>query len=275
MAGISCTGEAAYSIRMSDSVCRTIEGESDNSLASRIRIVLVETSHPGNIGAVARAMKNMSLSRLYLVSPKQFPDPDATVRAAGAIEILDKAVCCESLSAALEGAEVVYGASARTRSLPWPIIAPREVAEQCVDLHAGREIALVFGRERSGLTNEELGRCNYLLHIPTNPDFSSLNLGAAVQVVSYELMVASQRAGDGDKGQPSGEPLAASDDLERMYQHMEQALTHVGFLNENNPRQMMHRLRRLFNRVELEQVELNIIRGILTAIEGKKRKPQQ
>lgn len=239
-----------------------------NSATSRIRVVLVETSHPGNIGAVARAMKNMSLSRLYLVSPQSFPDADATVRAAGAIDVLDSAVCCQDLNQALEGAEVVYGASARTRALPLPIMAPRAVAEQCVTAHAGREIALVFGRERSGLTNEELGRCNYLLHIPTNPDFSSLNLGAAVQVVSYELMVAMQQSMLPVNRSPEKPvQLAVAEDLERMYQHMQSSLEGIGFIKPHNPRHLMRRLRRLFNRVELEQVELNIIRGILTAID--------
>lgn len=243
-------------------------------MSTKIRIVLVETSHPGNIGAAARAMKNMELdgerATLYLVRPANFPHEDATVRASGAIDILDSAVVCDTLEEALAGTTLVFGASARTRSLPWPILPPRECAERVTQEPDDSEIAFVFGRERSGLTNEELERCNTLLHIPTNPEFSSLNLGAAVQVVAYELLIArSENVIEPAEQVERDSPLSSADDIERLFEHLENTLVSVDFLDPENPRHMMRRLRRLFNRVELEQVEMNILRGILTAVDKK------
>ena len=155
-----------------------------------IRFVLVETSHPGNIGGVARAMKNMSLERLYLVNPRLFPHADATARASGADDILATAQVCDSLQQALEGCSMVFGASARRRSISWPMVDARESAQLAVEMGASGEVAVVFGREHSGLTNEELEQCNYLVHIPSNRDYSSLNIAAAVQVIAYEVMMA-------------------------------------------------------------------------------------
>ena len=243
-------------------------------MSAKIRVVLVETSHPGNIGAAARAMKNMGLdgeaAMLYLVKPHHFPHEDATVRASGAIDLLNSAVVCDTLNEALAGTTLVFGASARTRSLPWPILPPRACVEKIALEPDESEVALVFGRERSGLTNEELERCNTLLHIPTNPDFSSLNLGAAVQVVAYELMLACGKKGvTQPKPVERDSPLASADEIERLFGHLEKTLVKVDFLNPENPRQMMRRLRRLVNRVELEQVEMNILRGILTAVDKK------
>ncbi|NOR52347.1 MAG: TrmJ/YjtD family RNA methyltransferase [Gammaproteobacteria bacterium] len=245
-------------------------------MSAKIRVVLVETSHPGNIGAAARAMKNMGLdgdrAALYLVKPANFPNEDATVRASGAVDLLDNAVVCDTLDEALVGTTLVFGASARTRSLPWPIHPPRVCAEKISLEPDGSEVALVFGRERSGLTNEELERCNTLLHIPTNPDFSSLNLGAAVQVVAYELLMARDDEGATKLEQVERDsPLASADDIERLFGHLEKTLVDIDFLDPENPRHMMRRLRRLFNRVELEQVEINILRGILTAVDKNKR----
>jgi len=243
-------------------------------MSAKIRVVLVETSHPGNIGAAARAMKNMGLDgergSLYLVKPVHFPHEDATVRASGAIDLLENAMMCDSLDEALAGTTLVFGASARTRSLPWPIHAPRQCAEKIMLEPDESEVALVFGRERSGLTNEELERCNTLLHIPTNPEFSSLNLGAAVQVVAYELLMA-REAGQVAQAESveRDSPLASADDIERLFAHFEKTLVDIDFLDPENPRQMMRRLRRLFNRVELEQVEMNILRGILTSVDKK------
>jgi len=241
-------------------------------MSTKIRIVLVETSHPGNIGAAARAMKNMGLdgdaATLYLVRPHHFPSEDATVRASGAIDVLENAMMCDTLDEALAGTTLVFGASARTRSLPWPILPPRACAEKISLEPDDSEVALVFGRENSGLTNEELERCNTLLHIPTNPNFSSLNLGAAVQVVAYEVMLA---CAEEDITQPKSverdSPLASADEIERLFGHLEKTLVSIDFLDPQNPRQMMRRLRRLINRVELEQVEMNILRGILTSVD--------
>ena len=229
----------------------------------KIRIVLVETSHPGNIGAVARAMKNMQFSELALVNPKIFPDDAATVRASGATDILENATVHQTLQDALVGTHVVIGASARLRTLNWPQLNPREMTEMIQKRDHSQSVAIVFGRENSGLTNEELEHCNFLLHIPTNPDFSSLNVAAAVQVVVYELFMSQQTDTNDDDTERA--ELAPAEDLERFYQHLEQTLIDLEFLNPENPRQMMRRLRRLFNRVEIEQVEMNILRGILTA----------
>lgn len=224
-----------------------------------IRIVLVGTTHPGNIGAAARAMKTMGLERLYLVAPARFPDAEATARASGADDVLASAVVCGDLAAALSGCSLVFGASARRRTLAWPEVDARECARQA-SAHAG-EVALVFGREHSGLSNPELDHCHALVHIPANPEYSSLNLASAVQLVTYEVRMA---AAAPEPAPQAGEALASSEDVERFYAHLEQTLVAIGFLDPANPRQLMRRLRRLFNRARLERTELNILRGILT-----------
>lgn len=233
----------------------------------RIRIVMVETSHPGNIGGAARAMKNMALDRLYLVNPVLFPHREATSRASGAEDLLDKAVVCDSLTEALEGCSLVFGASARSlRTIPWPQVDVRGCAAMVADRGEGDEIAIMFGREDSGLTNEELELCNYLVHIPTNPDFSSLNIAAAIQVICYELYMA--QLGDW-QGTPSNKAdlPASADEVEGFFRHLEQTLIALEFLDPENPRLLMRRLRRLFNRAEMEKVEVNILRGILTSVQ--------
>jgi len=233
-------------------------------MLKNIRIVLVETTHPGNIGATARAMKNMGLTRLSLVKPQRYPSHEASARAAGADDVLAAAQLCDSLDQALEGCGLVFGASARSRSIPWPQLDPRQAAARAVQASVADEVALVFGREHAGLSNLELDRCNYLVTIPTSPEFASLNVAAAVQVLSYELRVAAQEAA------PTvvlNEPLASAEERERFYQHLEQVLLDLEFLNPDNPKHLMRRLRRLFNRVELDCNEVNILRGILTAVE--------
>jgi len=160
------------------------------ALLKNIRIVLVNTSHPGNIGAAARAMKNMGLSRLYLVQPKDFPSLEAISRSAGALDVLDEAVVVDDLSQAISDCVWVAGTSARLRTIEWPILEPRECVQVSLENIDQGDIAIVFGRENSGLTNDELAKCNVLLHIPTNPDYSSLNIAAAVQVVCYEFRLA-------------------------------------------------------------------------------------
>ena len=236
-----------------------------------IRIVLVGTTHPGNIGAAARAMKNMYLSRLYLVDPQRFPDAEATSRASGADDVLAGASVCSSLEQALSGCSLVIGASARLRTIAWPQAGAREGARLAVDeARRGGEVALVFGREHSGLTNEELERCNYLMHIPANPEYSSLNLAAAVQVAAYEVMMAD--ASDDQAPTEEEEPPATADELHHFYGHLERALVDIGFLDPANPRLLMRRLRRLFNRVRLEKTEVNILRGILTEAQKRARR---
>lgn len=239
---------------------------------SNVRVVLIETSHPGNIGAVARAMKNMFLSRLFLVNPLVFPHADATARASGADDLLQRAQVCGSLEEAVAGCSLVLGASARLRRIDWPTLDARGCGLRVAETVAGGgEVALVFGRENSGLSNEELDRCNFLVHIPSNPEYSSLNLGAAAQVIAYEVAMAL------GAGLPpgEGEEKASAAEMDRLYVHLEQALVDIGFLDRENPRQLMRRLRRLFNRAELEKTELHILRGILTAAQKSADAPKK
>ncbi|WP_260963198.1 tRNA (cytosine(32)/uridine(32)-2'-O)-methyltransferase TrmJ [Pseudomonas citri] len=237
-----------------------------------IRVVLVNTSHPGNIGGAARAMKNMGLSRLVLVEPRVFPHHEADARASGANDILANTQVVATLEDALVGCNLVLGTSARDRRIPWPLLDPRECGAKVVEEAAqGFEIALVFGREDSGLTNEELQRCHFHVHIPSDPEFSSLNLGAAVQVLSYEVRMA-WLAAEGKPSKvektevtsPRSETLATMDELERFYGHLEQTLVDIEFLDPEKPRHLMARLRRLYGRSSVNRAEMNILRGILT-----------
>ncbi len=242
-------------------------------MLSEIVIILNEPSHPGNIGATARAMKNMGLSRLVLVSPKDYPSVKATARASGADEVLEAAVVVDSLDAAIADLRLVIGASARSRRLPWPLLDPRECAAKVLDhCHAGHvPLGIVFGRESSGLSNSELERCRYLVNIPANHEYSSLNLAASVQVICYELRMAFLAAGALPGGRESApatdSALATADAVARFYRHLEQVLTDIGFVREKQPVSMMRRLKRLFNRCQLEKKEVQILRGILAAIE--------
>jgi tRNA/rRNA methyltransferase/tRNA (cytidine32/uridine32-2'-O)-methyltransferase len=232
-----------------------------------VRIVLVGTTHPGNIGAVARAMKNMGVADLALVEPRYFPHKDATARASGAVDILKNATVSDTLAAALQDCVYVAGASARSRTINWPTMEPRQCAARLLEEGQAGPVAAVFGAEKYGLTNEHLDLCDTLLTIPANPDFSSLNLGMAVQVLTYEL-----RAAGIDRDLPTYEPdapLATSADMEYFYTHLENVLTELRFLNPDNPRHLMRRLRRLFLRARPDQNELNILRGILTAVDRK------
>ena len=232
-----------------------------------IRIVLVGTTHPGNIGAVARAMKNMGLAELALVNPRYFPDKEATARASGAEDLLEKAIVVESLTEAISDCVFVAGASARSRAINWPCLDARDCAARLLDESRNGPVAAVFGPEKSGLSNSDLDHCDTLLTIPTNPDFSSLNLAMAVQVVTYEI-----RAARAEK-RPEYEAdatLATSEEMERFYDHLERVLTEVRFLDPDNPRHLMRRLRRLFIRARLDQNEVNILRGILAAVEQER-----
>ncbi len=231
-------------------------------MLSNFIVVLVETSHPGNIGAVARAMKNMQLDQLRLVSPHFFPHADATSRASGADDILSKAKVYQNLTDAIADCQVVLGASARDRTISWPALSARECAEKFVT-KSEENIALVFGRENSGLKNHELDLCHYLLRIPCNPDFSSLNLAAAVQVVGYELFVASGRHYESNIGDKGEIPLATQQQMELFYQHLHQTLADIGFMHVDKSQSIMRRLRRIFNRISLDTKELDILRGIL------------
>ncbi|QBF25264.1 tRNA (cytosine(32)/uridine(32)-2'-O)-methyltransferase TrmJ [Pseudomonas tructae] len=236
-------------------------------MLQNIRVVLVNTSHPGNIGGAARAMKNMGLSRLVLVDPQHFPSPEADARASGADDVLAGAQVVATLEEALVGCNLVLGTSARERRIPWPLVDPRECASKVIEHAAqGEEIALVFGREHAGLTNEELQRCHFHVHIPSNPDFSSLNLGAAVQVLAYEVRMAwlaLEGQASPTETVDSGE-LATMDEMELFYEHLEKTLVDIGFLDPQKPKHLMPRLRRLYGRSSVDRSELNILRGILT-----------
>lgn len=263
---------------------------------SRVRVVLINTSHPGNIGAAARAMKTMGLHRLYLVDPQDFPSAEATSRASGADDVLANAVVCDSLPEALQDCSLVIGTTARERAISAPFVEPREFAERVMQETEQGEVALVFGRERSGLTNEEIDCCQLLVHIPANENYSSLNLGAAVQVLSYELRMtalAAKRSAQGaalaqasddaagvqesetttlenssKEAHTSEHPLdrrANFQELESFYGHMETTLTDLGFLELTNPTLIMRRLRCLYDRAAPTVRELNIVRGTLSA----------
>ena len=231
-----------------------------------VRIVLIETSHPGNIGAAARAMKNMCLDQLYLVKPKEFPSAVATARASGADDVLAKAVCCETLQEAVADCALVIGASARLRSVEWPELNPRQCAELANVEEKKGGVAIIFGREDSGLSNAELDKCQYLVHIPTNPDYSSLNIAAAIQVICYELHLANSDLVD----ESDLEQRATGGQMEGFFEHMETALTEIGFLKPPSCQKLVRRLRRLYNRAQLDETDVNILRGVLSATQGKK-----
>lgn len=230
----------------------------------RIRIVLVRPSHPGNIGAAARAMMTMGLSRLVLVAPRRFPDDEATALASGATAVLDAARVVDALPAALAGCERVIGLSARPRELAGEVLPVREAAQRAVGTAARADVAMVFGTEMSGLSNDELAHCGTVATIPSNPAYGSLNLAAAVQVAAYELYVAVQ---GGTVWSAPRFAAATSEEVERLHAHAQRTLVAMRFLDPRMPRRLMPRLRRLFARTTLEREEVNILRGILARID--------
>lgn len=253
-------------------------------LLDHVRIVMVQTTHTGNIGAAARAMKTMGLSELVLVQPKKALDDEAYARSSGAIDVLDSANTVATLEDAIGDCQLVIGTSARSRSIPWPLMNPRECAEQAMavissDLPVAEEdsslssnskkVAIVFGREDRGLTNEELAKCQFHVHIPTNPDYSSLNIGAAIQVICYELRMAVELNQLGDRqmwGVDWDRDLASANELDGFIGHLEDVMIKTGFLDPENPRYLMTRMRRLFNRALPDKVEMNVLRGLLSAV---------
>jgi len=244
-----------------------------------IKVVLVATTHPGNIGATARAMKTMGLHHLYLVSPKIFPHVDATARAAGADDILANITVVNDLSSALSDCQLIIGTSVRPRDLPLKLLNAREAATKIVvEANQKHQVAIVFGRESNGLSNEELLQCHDHLYIPANPEFSSLNLAAAVQIVAYEIMMAhhiyqlSPTAPNKTYNAHDiyhHDNLATTTDMKLFYEHLEKVLTAIEFLKPRKSKKLILRLQRLFNRARLERLEVNILRGILSAIEKK------
>ena len=233
-----------------------------------IKIVMVNTTHPGNIGGAARAMKNMGLSRLVLVDPKDYPSDKAQWRAAGALDVLDSVEVVSTLDEAIADCGLVVGTSARERRIPWPLLTPRECGERSWVESSNHEVAIIFGREDRGLTNDELQKCHFHVHIPGNPEYPVLNIAAAIQVICYEIRMAFIT-------ESNGGPLhyddwdvqpAKTQDVELYFDHLEETLETLGFYNPDNPRQTMTRLRRLFGRIRMDEMELSIMRGVLTSI---------
>ena len=242
-----------------------------------IKIVLVNTSHPGNIGATARAMKNMGVSRLALVNPMEFPSGVAVGRAASALDVLEQAEVVETLGEAIEDCALVIGSSARSRSLPWPMLTPEQSAEKLVMEGQSAQVALVFGREDSGLNNEELHLCHFHVQIPASREYSSLNLAAAVMVLCYEIrraVLRDEEVADKAEYEYWDQERATVGQMEHFYEHLERVLVEIDFHDPENPRQLMQRIRRLFGRVRIDAMEMNILRGILTNIEHKIQDPQ-
>jgi len=230
----------------------------------RVSIILVEPSHPGNIGGAARALKTMGLSRLKVVNPKRFPDPQAEWRAAGAQDVLEAARICESVDEAIADCQWVVGTSTRNRRIPWPVLSAEEVAAQ-LHTEVDRDIAILFGRETSGLTNDELQKCHCHLQIPASPEYPSLNLAMAVQVVCYELF---KQAGAVEvQSQDWDRPLATMAQVEGLLEHLQAVLVSSAFLDATNPGQTMTRLRRLFTRLRPDATEVQILRGVLAHLD--------
>ncbi len=234
----------------------------------QVRLVLVGTTHPGNIGASARAMKTMGLRQLVLVQPQRYPCVEATAMASGADDVLHGARVVDDFDQAVGDCVLVMGASARRRGLSCPELDPRSAAGLLLEMAVRAPVALVFGRESSGLSNEELDRCHYMVRIPANPDYSSLNLAAAVQVLAYELRMAALLP---HAGVPPDSLPAPAEELERFYGHLQEVLLETGFLDPANPRHLMRRLRRLFNRARPDQNEINILRGMLSSVQDQRR----
>ncbi len=233
-----------------------------------VKIVMVGTTHPGNIGAAARAMKNMMLSRLVLVDPQCPIGEIAYARASGAHDVLDNRQTVDSLEQALSDCTLAIATTARSRSLAWPMVTPRELAEKAVNTTAsGGRLAIIFGREHSGLTNEEIQLCNRMLTIPTNPDFSSLNVASAIQVVAYEMLVTGQLVPPKQVDMVNDDLPASHAEVEGFMQQLQSVMETTGFLNPQQPGLIMQRLRRLYQRAELSKNEVNILRGILTSVE--------
>ena len=243
-------------------------------MLSNIRILLVRPTHPGNVGAAARAMKNMSLATLYLVAPQNYPSREASDRAVGADDVLQDAVICRALDEALRDCHLVIGTSARSRRIEWPALDPGDCAQRLVEGARQGPVALLFGQERTGLTNAELDLCHFVVTIPADEHYSSLNLSAAVQILAYEIHRASAAgvtAPATEVGATEGKPVS-SEDMQRFYRHLEEVLQQIEFLDPDNPRLLMRRLTRLFNRAAPDSNEMNILRGILTAVQRHRTK---
>ena len=239
-------------------------------MTASVRIVLIDPSHPGNIGSVARAMKNMALSDLVLVRPRSFPHPEAVALAAGADDILAQARIVATVAEAICDAQLIVGTTSRPRSYYWEFATPRDIAGRIVRLPAENRAALLFGSERYGLATEDLNHCNLLVRIPANPEYCSLNLAMSVQLLAYEMFMSREEPQSQTQLEQS---LAPSGDMEHFYTHLQQVLGEIDF--EDRTGHLMERLRRLFNRAQLDRNELNILRGILSAVQGRRGQSAQ
>lgn len=235
-----------------------------------IKIVLSHTTHPGNIGAAARALKTMGLKHLRLVNPTDFPSAEATRRASRADDILASAQVYDSIEESIADCKLVIGTSARSRTLPWPMLEPRALAETIAADTDKRPVAIMFGTENSGLTNEELQLCHYHVFIPTNPDYSSLNVASAIQLIAYEMRLAAlSNLGEPEPAEvdvDEGEYPASAADVEQFYQHWQQVMASTGFFNPMKPRMIHMRFRRIFNKSQLTISEIKLLRGFLASI---------
>ena len=241
----------------------SVDSTSPNAL-SRVRIVLVGTQHPGNIGSAARAMKTMGLGRLSLVAPERFPHHEADALAAGADDVLAQAAVFPDLAAAIADCQVVFGCTARSRRIALDEHLPRDAARKLLEAAGtGDEVALVFGRERTGLTNEELQLCHAAVHIPANPAYSSLNLAAAVQVLAYELRMEALAGTSPDLKDAQREPPASHAQMESFFAQLGETLDAIDFHKGRSPDAAMHKLRRVFLRAALDEREVRILRGVL------------
>ncbi|MGB3621579.1 MAG: RNA methyltransferase [Ketobacter sp.] len=250
---------------------------------NRLRIVMINTSDSGNIGAAARAMKTMGVSDLCLVAPKEYPTAKATARATGAADLLHRATVVDTLEQAIGDCQLVFGTSARMRTIPWPLMTPREAAQVVMNEPQGADIAIVFGREDAGLTNEELRRCHYHISIPGNEAYSVLNIAAAVQVICYEMRMNALTSKESEQDGAAApmmplefrewdEPLVTSEDMERFMKHFEETLLDIGFYDPNNPKQLITRARRLFMRTRMDRLEMNLMRGVLSTVQKRVKK---
>lgn len=235
-----------------------------------IEFVLSHTTHPGNIGAAARALKTMGLEHLKLVNPKQFPSAEATRRASRADDILAKAQVFERIQDAVAENKLIVGTSARSRTLPWPMLEPRELAQKIAQDETRRPVAILFGTENSGLTNEELSLCHYHVCIPTNPEYSSLNVASAIQLIAYELRLAALDNSDISREiiecDDPGELPATGEQVEQMFEHWQQVMEHTKFFKPLKPKMILMRLRRIFNKSHLTDSEVRLLRGFLASI---------
>jgi len=242
--------------------------DGNDNFLNTVKVVLVGTTHPGNIGAAARAIKNMGIFNLALVKPKEFPSDIAIYRSKAAKDILENAEIYESLEDAIAGCKLIVGTSARARSVPWPVFNPRDAAEEMRKISKQGNVAIVFGREDRGLTNDELGLCNFHVHIPSDPKYSSLNLSQAVQILAYEIRLAYSR--DEVISEVKWDvDLANNEQTERLIDHMEELMQDVEFYDVENPRKLLLRVRRFFKRSEIDVMEANIFRGLFSAIQKR------